>query len=218
MAVVTARRAVADGEGGTLRQVVKLQRGMYGVLLARYTMPRLVQKYQSNEQEEKMFLSFLVTHDRTNAQLPHFSEAFVGIRPTLFYDPKTGKMSNYVAVVWALTGGKVPREQIAPQDQTVVPYEIDWDTLVGRPGLALVEPANKANKNGLYENHLKSIEPPDQSLQRAIKPVWDDKEIGKNKDGLAFLIHPTPAYEEDVQGSSSPGVPYDDGGADEIPF
>lgn len=214
MAVINARRAVGgDSYSDNAKQVVRLERGTYGMMLARYTLPKLVQKYQSSEQEEKMFLSFVVTHDRTNAQLPHFSEAFVGVRPTLFYSE--GKMSNYVAVLFALLGGKVPHEQIAPQEG-VEPIEVDWDELIGKPCLGFIEPASKPGKNGLFSNIVKSLEPPDSGLKKAILPLWQQRKEGTDSKGLVHLTFPATAYQDDA--NAAPATPAHDDLDGEIPF
>jgi hypothetical protein len=221
MAIVSARRAEA-GDSFDRKQVVKLGKGLYSGMLSRYTLPKMVRKFGSEDEEEKMFLSFVVTHDRTNQQLPHFSEAFTGVRPTLFYDPVTQSKSNYVAIVHALIGGKVPCEQIAPSDPYAAPYEFDWDKLVGRPAILFLEPSTKPDKNGLFINKLKSIEPPDAGVIAAVKGLHQARKVETTEKGLAYLTYPATAYQDDAD-AASPGstTAADSAGddlEDEIPF
>lgn len=205
MAVIQARRAEV-GDSFERRQVVKLAKGLYGGMLARYTLPKMVRKYGSEEEEEKMFLSFVVTHDRANAALPHFSEAFVGVRPTLFYDPVTQSKSNYVAMVYALLGGKVACEQLAPHDPGAAPYGFDWDKLVGRPTILFLEPSVKPDKNGLFINKVKSIEPPDSGLIAAIKPLYAARKTETTESGLTHLTYPSTAFQDDVAVTAAAGT------------
>ena len=207
-----------SGDTFERKQVVRLAKGLYGAMLARYTLPKMVRKYNSEEEEQKMFLSFVVTHDRANQQLPHFSEAFVGVRPTLFYDPVAQSKSNYVATLYALLSGKVSCEQLAPHDPAMQPYEVDWDTLVGRPVILFIEPATKVDKNGLFVNKVKAIEPVDAGLRVAIKPLWEAKKTDETEAGLTYLTYPATAYQDDAdaaQPSNGSAVEELD---DEIPF
>ena len=199
-------------------QVVKLKTGLYGGLFARYSEVKDRPKYDGDGMEAKFFVSFVVTHDAAARQLPYFSEAFTGIRPKIYYDATSGKMSTYVAFLAAI-GGKdwTPATVVEAAKKGTLP---DLDTLIGRPALLFISPSLKADKNGNFSNKIDAnrggFEKVDAALARAIHPIFKAAEFGYTKDGkMQYLAKPVAAYQKDVvENDAHSGDNFDE----EIPF
>jgi len=199
---------VVTGNGGSIdnRQVVRVGNGLFGGLFAWYSLPKSYQKYQSEEQEQKFFAGFVITHDRANKQLKNFGQAIMTVRPKFFYDAESGFVSAYVSLLYALQGGKKSYEEIVAEGGK------DLDEFIGRPGiLYLKESKGFPDKNDpsgplKYMTKVTSIEAPDSGLTNAILPLYKSREIGhQEKSGLAFLKSPTYVYEEDAVPDSTGG-------------
>lgn len=202
------------------QQTIRLQRGLYGGMFSRYTEPKMYQKFQSEEMEQKFFVTCVVTHDAGGNELPYFSEAFAAVRTKAFYDAGRGMKSTFVALWEALLNGKMtPDEIVDAAEANELP---DLDEKIGQPLRLFVTPATKPNKNGLYENKIETqtggFERPDANLSRAILPLY--KNIDKQystKTGLAFLAKPTAVFESDVPPEDRAGSLTQEE-LDEIPF
>lgn len=193
MAVIQSRRVDSDtGEGNYERkQLVRLPNGLYGGMFAWYSLPKTRTKFQSEETEEVFYCGFVITHDRTNTQLPHKSEAILTVRPKRFYNEITGMKSGEVSLLYALHGGKLSYQEVCDlPDQ-------DFDELIGRPAILFVEQNTKADKNGLFGHRVKGIEPPDAGLRKAMTPLWKARKVGMSHD-LARLESPAPEYQDDL--------------------
>lgn len=208
MAKITPERV--DGGSFEVKQPVRLERSIYGGMLARYSLPKMYQKYQSNEMEEKFGLTFVVTHDKADRELPRFSEAFTMVRTKLFYNPESGMKSALTAILFALFGGKKTLEEIVEMDLP------DFDEFIGKPVQLFIEPQAKPDKNGVVGNKVSEVQPPSKDLARAIKPLWEAKETAyTEKNGLLYLTKPAAQFEEIGGGSDS--IPPDDFDED-LPF
>jgi hypothetical protein len=218
VAVIQARRVESHDEGFTRQQIVRVPAGLYGAMFAWYSLPKTYKKFNSNEDEEKFFCGFVLTHDRTNTQLPHFSEAMITVRPKLFYNEETGMKSAYVSLLFALMGGKKSYSEIMENGETY-----DLDDLIGRPAMVMIKPNPQSDKDGLYNHRVEAIEPADKVLIHAVKPLWDAKEIvdSTKEPFLKRLKAPTAAFECDVPTGSSAanvGGGYESEIEDDIPF
>ncbi len=186
-------------------QVVRLPAGLYGGMFAWYSLPKEYPKFQSEGTEMRFFAGFVLTHDRSNTQLPFFGEAIMGIRPKRYFDAKTGMISAYVSFLYALLAGKVPMEEIAAMPDADLP---DLDSLIGRPVLLTIEPHTKPDKHGLYGAKVKNIDPTDAGLWKAIKPLYEAKqEIANGRDQTWRLQVPKPALEAEAQAHKHSSMP-----------
>lgn len=220
MAKVAAPKVEAGSNDFTPKQAIRLTNGLYGGMFAWYSLPKMYQKFDGSGQEEKFYVGFVITHDKANKQLKHFSEAMIGIRPKLFYSPDNGMKSSYVALLYALMGGKKSCEQIADMDTDDLP---DLDEMIGRPVILYIEKSTKADKNGIYSNKIKGLEPADKDLIAAIKPLYNTKKAEKGDKGTVYLLEPKAVYEDEIDPSEvqQASEQSDDFGADlddEIPF
>lgn len=219
MKIAAAR---SESSGQEFQQPVKLQRGLYGGMLARYSAPKLYQKYQSTDTEEKFFVSCVVTHDAAGRELPYFSEAFAGIRTKAFYDSAKGFKSTFVAFWEALMNGKMtPDEIVDAAEANELP---DLDDKIGQPIRMFIIPSQKPNKNGILENKIDTqnggFERPDALFAKAILPLYNtiDKRYSE-KSGLMYLAKPTTAFEADIPlEARNAGAGTDDFDPNEVPF
>lgn len=196
-------------------QVVRLPAGMYGGMFAWYSLPKEYPKYQSEGMEMRFFCGFVLTHDRANNRLPFFGEAIMGVKPKRFYDSHTGMVSSYVSLLNALLAGRVPMEKIATMPEAETP---DLDDLIGRPVLLTIEPHAKPDKNGIFGAKVKKIDPMDAALWRAIKPLYDDREMTANgRDCTLRLASPHPDLEKHANSAPQSAGSYTEE-ADEVPF
>jgi len=220
MAKIAAPKVESEGGSFEARQIVRLSAGLYGGMLAWYSNPKMYPVYNPKPgkptQEEKFYCGFVVTNDRTNAILTDFSEAMIGVRPKRFYSEETGMKSTYVALLYALMGGKLSLQEIAEMPDEDLP---DFDDLIGRPAVLFIEPNSKADNNGLYGHKVKSLEPVDKGLWAAVKPLYDAKETARTEDGRLRLASPKGVYEDEAVGGTG-GFGPQDGSAfdDEPPF
>lgn len=193
---ISPTRPIA-GDGIDYKQPVRLQRGLYGGMFSRYTAPKQYAKFQSQETEEKFFVSFVVTHDAAGRQLPKFSEAFCGVRTKLFFSEESNMMSTLCAFYAALLHGKLTAAQIAEASDDELP---DLDELIGYPAQLFIDPSTRADKNGIYVNKIDTarggFDPAPIELKRAIAPLYKQKEVGHSEDGRAYLKKPAPEYED----------------------
>lgn len=188
MAIISTPKAEGKYER---KQVIRLRKGIYGGMLARYSMPKIYSgKYG---EKEKIALGFVVTHDQKYQQLPRLSGAFMLPAHNLFFDPTTRKASNLTGVIYALLGGKKSKEEI------VADGVFDWDMFIAKPVMLFIEPSEVPDRDGLYSNRITGLEPADADLKKAIKPLWDAKVIKTNeKTGLQYLESPSEQYEDDA--------------------
>ena len=196
-------------------QIVRLPAGLYGAMFAWYSLPKEYPKFQSDGTELKFFAGFVLTHDRSNNQLPFFGEAIMGIKPKRYFNAENGMISAYVSFLYALLAGKVPMEKIVAMTDGELP---DLDELIGRPVLLTTEPNAKPDKHGIYGTRVKKIDPMDAGLWRAIKPLYEArKQIANGRDMTWRLSSPRPATaEEAAAGVPTPiNEPFDD---EETPF
>ena len=202
------------------KQVVKLKSGLYGGLFARYSEPKQYAKFEGEGTELQFFVSFIVTHDAAANQLPYFSEAFARIKPKIYFDPGTGRMSTYVAFLAAISEkGSTPASVVEAAKNGKLP---DLDTLIGRPARLFIAPAQKADKHGNFANKIDTMrggfEKVDVALAKAIHPLFKASEVAYTKDGkMAYLAKPVTAYQEDIVVDDAPSAAADDGFED-IPF
>src|SRR5580658_6707267 len=200
MAIIEGEVVTSSGGSGIdSRQVVRVGNGLFGGLFAWYSLPKAYAKFQSEETEQKFFAGFVITHDRANKKLPNFGQAVLGVRPKFFYDPESGMKSTYVALLYALQGGRVSYEEIASGGGK------DLDEFIGRPSILFLKESkgfrSKDDPNGplKYKTTVTSIDAPDDGLLAAIMPLYKTREIGhQEKSGLAYLKSPTHVYEEDA--------------------
>jgi len=184
-------------------------------MFARYSQPKMMPKFNSQEQEEKFFASFVVVADRAGRQLPAFSEAFCGLRTKRFFDPGTGMQSSLVGFYAALLGSKATKEQIASEAFE----EPDLDDLIGYPLYLYVDPSTKIDKHGIFTNRVNTnaggFEPADAALKKIAAPIYKDAEFNYTTDhGLRYLVRPASSFEDETSGVA----PADDVSLDEIPF
>ena len=218
MAKIMAPRVEGSDGEFTARQVVKLKGGLYGGMFAWYSLPKLYQKYQSTDMEERFFVGFVVTHDRAYRELTNYSEAMMGVKTKRFYDATTGMKSAYVSLLYALFGGKKSYEEIEGMSDDELP---DFNDLIGRPATLFIEPNQKADKNGLFGHKIKGLEPADKEFTAAIKPLYKLKTTETNDKDVTRLTLPCAAYEDDVLPSTNGSLPTEDDLDDlddEIPF
>ncbi len=191
-------------------QVVRLPAGLYGAMFAWYSIPKEYPKFQSEGTELKFFAGFVVTHDRSNNQLPFFGEAIMGIKPKRYFNAENGMISAYVSFLYALLAGKVPMEQIVAMNDGELP---DLDDLIGRPVLLTIEPNAKPDKHGIYGTRVKKIDPMDAGLWKAIKPLYESKkQVANGRDMTWRLSSPRPATAEEAAAGVPPPInePFDD--------
>ena len=195
-------------------QTVRLPAGLYGAMFAWYSLPKEYPKFQSEGTELKFFAGFVLTHDRSNNQLPFFGEAIMGIKPKRYFNAENGMISAYVSFLYALLAGKTQMETIIGMSDSELP---DLDELIGRPVLLTVEPNAKPDKRGIYGMRVKKIDPMDSGLWRAMKPLYEArKQVANGRDMTWRLSSPHPATaEEAAAGVPTPiNEPFDD----ETPF
>ncbi len=186
-------------------QIVRLPAGLYGAMFAWYSLPKEYPKFQSDGTELKFFAGFVLTHDRSNNQLPFFGEAIMGIKPKRYFNAENGMISAYVSFLYALLAGKVPMEKIVAMTDGELP---DLDELIGRPVLLTIEPHAKPDKHGTYGAKVKKIDPMDAALWKAIKPLYDAKqEIANGRDQTWRLQVPKPALEEEARAHKASAMP-----------
>ena len=191
-------------------QVVRLPAGLYGAMFAWYSIPKEYPKFQSEGTELKFFVGFVLTHDRSNNQLPFFGEAIMGIKPKRYFNAENGMISAYVSFLYALLAGKVSMEQIVAMNDGELP---DLDDLIGRPVLLTIEPNAKPDKHGIYGTRVKKIDPMDAGLWKAIKPLYESKkQVANGRDMTWRLSSPRPATAEEAAVGVPPPInePFDD--------
>lgn len=191
-------------------QVVRLPAGLYGAMFAWYSIPKEYPKFQSEGTELKFFAGFVLTHDRSNNQLPFFGEAIMGIKPKRYFNAENGMISAYVSFLYALLAGKVSMEQIVAMNDGELP---DLDDLIGRPVLLTIEPNAKPDKHGIYGTRVKKIDPMDAGLWKAIKPLYESKkQVANGRDMTWRLSSPRPATAEEAAVGVPPPInePFDD--------
>jgi hypothetical protein len=227
--VAKLRAAVkAKGEGdSSKRQVVLVPDGLSVGMLAGYSLPKAYKSFEVGKPDEwKMFAWFTLTHDRTNTQLKHFSSALLTIKcivpeggtegaPKLYYDSESGFISGYVALLYAMLGGKLSQAEIARGEE-----DYDLDDFIGLPTILFTK-RGKANKDGFITQKVQQLQPADGGVKKALFDLWSNKEVAVGENGLAYLKSPSPAYEDEVSGETSPeiegeGQAYDD--EDVVPF
>jgi hypothetical protein len=188
---------VVTGDGDFPReQPVRIGAGMYGAMFARYTEPKMYQKYNSQEEEEKFYVSFVITHDAAANPLPRFTEAFAGMRTKRFWDKKTGKQSTLFNFYCALLHGKFTPEQIIAWQTGEEP---DLDEYIGFPIRLLIRPAQAPDKNGIYQNKINTeaggFYEADGNLRKAIKPLFLARKVGVAENGIEFLTEPKAEFD-----------------------
>lgn len=198
----------AKSGGQDRKQVVLVPNGLYAGMFGGYTLPKEYPGYQGASPSWKMFVWWVLTHDRTNTQLPRFSSALLNIPcvvpegqsegvPKLFYDPESQKMSSYVAFMYAMKGGKVNHEDLVNN-----PDDPDFDEFVGKPAILFIQQGKPA-PNGLVTQKVTSIQPADTSAQNAILPLWKSKVVSFTEHTLlAYLSSPAPSYEGETEDTS----------------
>ncbi len=203
------------------QQPVRLkQRGIYGGLFKRYSMPKQYTKFQSTEMEEKFFVTFLITHDAGARPLPRATEAFCGVRTKRFYDGSKDLATTMVRLYAALLNGKMKVEDIASCDDDDLP---DLDDLIGYPAMLFVKPAVKPDRDGIFANQIDTqaggFQPADMAMRKAAKLIYDKAEFKYDKNGLRFLASPETQYESPGDnGSIEDTEPEYDDADDTIPF
>ena len=179
-------------------------------MFAWYSIPKEYPKFQSEGTELKFFVGFVLTHDRSNNQLPFFGEAIMGIKPKRYFNAENGMISAYVSFLYALLAGKVSMEQIVAMNDGELP---DLDDLIGRPVLLTIEPNAKPDKHGIYGTRVKKIDPMDAGLWKAIKPLYESKkQVANGRDMTWRLSSPRPATAEEAAVGVPPPInePFDD--------
>lgn len=187
------------------KQVIRLPKGLYGGMCSRYSLPKIYEsKYGS---KEKLTVGFVITHNRSNEPLPHYSGAFCFVANTLYDDGV--KKSNLSGLLLALHGGKKTSQEIIDGPP------IDYDTFIGQPVLLFIEPSEQPDRDGIFANRVTGVEPPDDAFRKAILPLWQQRKVEINeKTGLAYLASPAEEY-ENKSNSEPVASPLSD---DDIPF
>lgn len=221
MAKITAPKIESAPSTFTAKQPVRIPKGLYGMMFSWYSLPKEYRKYSppgapaSNETEVRFYVGFTVTHDKMNRQLPAFSSVTWGIRPTLFHSATSGMTSSYAKLLYALLGGKKSLEQIAEMSDNETP---DLDILIGRPVIGFIEESHTPDRNGVYSNRLKGIEPPDRDFMAAVRGLYESKVVEVGEKGTVRLVIPPVEYQEIGTPVANGAVePYDDLN-DEVPF
>lgn len=202
MAIIASPKASGDFERKQVARLPKI--GLYGGFLSHYTLPKIYStKYGEKEQ---MVFRFVVTHDQAYRKLPKNSSAFVKVTNTL------NEKSNLVGVLYALFGGKRSKDEIVNGDGAY-----DYDNFIARPASLFLQPYETPDKDGLFGNLVKGIEPADDEMKAALKSLYEARVVKTNeKTGLHYLASPCEEYEEsdpaNAPASADASDDYDFGG------
>jgi hypothetical protein len=196
-----------------------LERDFYGVMFRSYTMPVKKLNAAKGVEEELFYARFLVTHTRSGQELQDYSETWCKVRTKMFYDPVSQAQSTYHSMLAALLAGKHSPEEIvelAEADQLP-----DLDELIGFPCVALIEPAQQPDKNGVRSNFVSTksqpFSAPNKDLRAAAIAVYKTASFAYDKNGLRFMSDPKPVVVQ-VGGHAQRPSSNNDELDEEIPF
>jgi hypothetical protein len=200
-------------------QPVLVENGLYYGFFRMYREPKMVNKYQSTEQELKIYLEFLVTHGLNEKQLPHITIAGAFVPYKWFYSPDNGMVSRYFEFEHALCAKDYATKQAlydTPDEQ-----RLDLDGLIGRPAMLEVEKWEKANNDGIFNLGIKSLKQIPSSARKELERFYKTFEFDMSDKGLKRIAKPTPEYEDDSSSATFHGAKSDKYAApsrDEIPM
>jgi len=182
-------------------QPVLVENGLYYGFFRLYREPGLKNKFQSTEQEMKIFLGFLVTHGLNEKPLPKITEAGCFIPYKWFYSPDNGMVSRYFEFEHALTARDYATKQVlydTPDEQ-----RFSLDDLIGRPAMLEIEKWERANNDGIYNLGIKSFKPIPASARKELERFYKTFEFDMNDKGLKRISKPTPVYEDEAAGAAT---------------
>lgn len=217
MAVIKTNPVAESNKTFDKRQIVRVTNGLYGGLFAWYSLPKDYPKYKKPEEtEQKFFAGFVLTHDRSNQQLPHFSQASLGVKPKLFYNAESNMVSTYTQLLYVLNGGKLTREEICSRQ------DWDLDEFIGKPAILFVQENNGQDANSNYTSRITSMEPADNDLIKVVLPLYKERKTEEQDIKgtiVTRLVYPAPEFEEDVEdGQTSEVVELPADPDSELPF
>jgi hypothetical protein len=190
---------ITMARGGASRKSIIVPKGIYGGMLSAYDFFE-GEKYKSEEKEQKVALRFLLVTDMGAKLLPQFAEASLIGPARLTFDPsgryKPSKLFEFWAAFlipsWA--GKPVAREDLLKWNDEDFP---DLDDLLARPAVLSIEPATKA-QGGEAWNKISGIMPATEDVKAAVRPLYAERDIQYNKNGLGYLAKPAPAEADDA--------------------
>jgi hypothetical protein len=202
--IIQAKRVDGTSDADYTKQPIRLRDGMYGAVLAGYSIPKIYDSKNDKGEpvkEEAFYARFLVVADKSGHSLPQYSEARCRVRTKLFYSEKTRKASTLLNLYFALLGGtklEASKAEIASEGWNPV----DLDNLIGFPCYLFIEASTKADSNGVYANRINTgsggfdvADTPLRELAREIKKIAEYDFIEKDGVRVKFMKSPTAEYE-----------------------